>query len=221
MNRKKLLSEIIRKNLNLILEQTDKQIMEYVQSYFDSKTCAEIADDMETLKKLPFYQSLNKEYKDLYDDAIRGLNNPGVAVIMLKIKCAGSGKTANCKCIKTYLSDQFEERLKTNKDMVISFVCAFSTIFPSKIELNICKSNVTPEDVKNNKVDVKKDDKIDNKVEVKKDNKVEVKKDDKTDNKFNFPTPPDFEIDDKDEVDDDDDDVIGYPIKVISSDWDQ
>lgn len=214
MKRTRLLSEIIRQNLNLILEETDKEIINYVKSYFDSKTCSEIAYDMETLKKLPFYQNLNKEYKDLYDNAIRGLNNPGAAVIMLKIKCPGSGKTANCKCIKDYLSEQFEEKLKTNREMVISFVCAFSTIYPPKIQLNICKSNVTPEDVKNNKIEVKKDEKIDNKT----DNKIEIEKDNKADDEDNFPTPPDFktDVDDKD----DDDDVIGYETKVVGSDWD-
>ena len=128
---------------SLINESEDDNIISYIDSYLNSKNCGEIANDMESLKNTTMYTSLNKSDKEIYDSAIIGLNNPGLAITIKKeIECdvgLFGPKEKKCKCVKDYLRSQFLEKLNTDRQKVIDQICAFTTIFPPNTQLEVCK----------------------------------------------------------------------------------
>lgn len=134
-------SKTLLENQILLKESDDDEIIAYLDYYLKSKSCGDIANDMESMKSNPAYTQLSKKEKDDYDNAIFGLRNPGwaTAPIVGPVKCSGSDK---CQCVKDYMKRKFLEQLNSDKKRdVIVQVCGFTTKFPPQTPIKACQTN--------------------------------------------------------------------------------
>jgi len=130
---------ISEQNYNLIVEQTDEEILTYSDKYIDTHSCDEIADDMNKIKNTDTYTNLSKEDQGTFNDAITGLKNPGMACTLKGITYNPLKKGSACNSLKGYMKKQFREQLPIKRDMIVSQICAFSYIWTEEPPLNGCK----------------------------------------------------------------------------------
>jgi hypothetical protein len=136
---------LIIENKFLLKESDDDEIIAYMDYYLKSKTCDEIASDMEAMQQTPAYTELSDDEKKQYDNAIIGLKNPGLAITnpIQKIPCKGnifSKEEVKCQCVKDYMRSEFIKQLSGgNKQKVIVQICGFTKQFPPQTPLNACQ----------------------------------------------------------------------------------
>ena len=135
---------LIIENKFLLKESDDDEIIAYMDYYLKSKSCDDIAGDMEAMQQTPAYTELSKDEKEQYDKAIMGLKHPGLAITSGKLPCDAnilSKDEVKCQCVKDYMRGEFTKQLSgENRQKVIVQICGFTKQFPPQTPLNVCQT---------------------------------------------------------------------------------